>query len=171
MSAFRFKPMGMTLRHWSWLNLMFVVLICINLIISVYFHGFYSMEILIGSFALIFGFFHFLNQQHIEKARFFKELVTEFNRRYDEQNNNLLSILETSELLEQRQKQALIDYFNLCAEEYMFYELGYIYKRVWDAWYKGMKQFGQDKRVVELWQKEIQTDSYYGFEFPIENNI
>ena len=93
-------------------------------------------------------------------------MFTGFNQRYDAQNNKLLTILKNSEPLQEEQKQYLIDYFNLCAEEYIFYKAGYIDDRVWDAWYNGMKQFGQDHRISELWGQERKTDSYYGFEFP-----
>jgi hypothetical protein len=160
-----FKPRGIRRCHCRWLY--FAVFILIILIIWACVPVFHSMEILIGSLTLISGAFYFFNQWHIEKARFFKELVTEFNRRYDEKNNVLLSILETREPLDKKQKESLIDYFNLCAEEYLFYEEGYIYPEVWGAWYNGMKQFGGDHRVSKLWQQEVKSDSYYGFEFPI----
>ena len=95
--------------------------------------------------------------------------MTEFNRRYDEKNNGLFEALRTKEAFNSKQEYIFIDYFNLCAEEYLFYDAGYIDKRVWNAWYNGMKQFGQDQRIIELWKEEIQTDSYYGFEFPIND--
>ena len=58
----------------------------------------------------------------------FKELVTEFNRRYDKQNNSLLTVLDDDDdkPLQKEQKDAFIDYFNLCSEEYLFYQIGYI---------------------------------------------
>ena len=62
--------------------------------------------------------------------------------------------------------EKLIRYFNLCAEEWLFWKAGYIYDPVWRAWENGMKQYSRDPRVVAHWQKEQKTDSYYGFEFP-----
>lgn len=156
----------MRLCHRHWLSLCFLLLIAGILILWSRVSYLHSMEILIALLTSAFGLFYFLHQQNIETARFFKELVTEFNKRYDAQNNELLSILETSEPLGQTQKQAFIDYFNLCAEEYLFFEAGYIDSRVWNAWYNGMKQFGRDNRISELWRQEIQTSSYYGFQFP-----
>jgi len=61
-----------------------------------------------------------------------------------------------------------MDYFNLCAEEWLLYKAGYIYEPVWQAWVNGMRQFGGDSKVKDLWRKERATGSYYGFEFPIE---
>ena len=166
---FELWPRGMKLRHRRWLWLWFVLVVGIFIVLYDVFPLFRSTEIVIAILTGIFGCFYFLQQQHIEQARFFKELVTEFNQRYDKLNNKLLSILENDGKLENEQKQVFIDYFNLCAEEYLFYEAGYIYERVWNAWSNGMKQFGRDNRIVELWKKEIQTNSYYNFEFPVDN--
>ena len=162
------KHRGMKLRHRRWLWLWFFLEMVVIFVAWAYVPFLRSVEILIGGLTLVCGVNYFLHQRHLEGARFFKELVTEFNGRYDKQNNTLLVALENDGPFEQKQKQAFIDYFNLCAEEYLFYEVGYIYERVWEAWYNGMKQFGRDKRVAELWKREIQTDSYYGFEFPID---
>jgi len=166
MKTIKLKPRGVRLlnRHWLWVGFLSSVL-SILLIRSLYL---FSMEILIALLTLVCGVFYFLHQQHLEKARFFKELVTYFNQRYDSMNNELLSILGNSEPFDQKQQRAFVDYFNLCAEEYLFYEAGYIYERVWNAWYNGMKQFGRDMRVAEIWKQEIYTDSYYGFKFPID---
>jgi hypothetical protein len=169
MKRFDLKPRGMNLRHRRWLWLWFALAVGIVVVVWANVPPFHTVEILIAFVASVWAVFYFLHQQHLEEARFFKDLVTEFNRRYDAQNNNLLAILENGSSFEKEQKQAFIDYFNLCAEEYLFYEAGYIYERVWNAWYNGMKQFGRDKRVAELWMREIQTDSYYGFKFPIDS--
>ena len=168
MKGFKLKLRGMRLFHRHLLWLWFVLSIAVVLVLWATIPVFHHAAILATSVTAVCGAFYFLSQQHLEQARFFKELVTEFNRRYDEKNDILLSILDHKDDLTQEQKQAIIDYFNLCAEEYLFYEVGYIYECVWDAWYNGMKQFGQDHRVAKLWQKEIETDSYYGFEFPID---
>ena len=128
----------------------------------------HHIEILAVLVTAVTGALFFWSKHHLEQARFFKELVTEFNRRYDEKNNVLLSALKSHENFTAQQEQAFIDYFNLCAEEYLFYKAGYIYKCIWDAWYNGMKRFGQDERVKELWKKEIEMDSYYGFKFPCQ---
>ena len=164
------KHRGMKLRHRRWLWLWFFLEVAIVFVVWSIVTFMHSVEIFIGLLTLVCGINYFLHQRHLEEARFFKELVTGFNRRYDKQNNTLLVALENDRPFEQKQKQAFIDYFNLCAEEYLFYEVGYIYERVWEAWYNGMKQFGRDQRVTELWLREIQTDSYYGFKFPIDSS-
>ena len=160
------KPRGMRLLHWNWLLLVFLLLVLLIICLNNYY--LHSMETLIASLTLVCGGFYFLHQQHLEKARFFKELVTEFNQRYDSMNNELFSILGKSEPFDPKKQRVFVDYFNLCAEEFLFYEAGYIDERVWNAWYNGMKQFGRDMRISEIWKQEIHTDSYYGFKFPID---
>jgi hypothetical protein len=167
MNKMKLKPQGMRLFHWHLLLLFFLLLVFVILLINTL-HPL-PWEILIALLTSTLGGFYFFHQQNLEKVRFFKDLVTEFNRRYDEKNNGLFEALRTKEAFNSKQEYIFIDYFNLCAEEYLFYDAGYIDKRVWNTWYNGMKQFGQDQRIIELWKEEIQTDSYYGFEFPIND--
>ena len=99
-----------------------------------------------------------------------KELITDFNSRYDNLNGELNDILrkgdeEPSMELDQNDRAILNDYFNLCAEEYLFKKLGYIHPRVWEAWYRGMEIYFKDRRICELWEQE-EKDSYYGFTSP-----
>ena len=123
-------------------------------------------EVLIAAVGGIWALAFYLHKQHAEDARFLKELMTEFNARYNQLNNDLQSALWREEPFDTQTKLKFIDYFNLCAEEWMFWKLGYIYAPVWIAWENGMKQYGTDSRVKDLWEKERQTDSHYGFEFP-----
>ena len=61
------------------------------------------------------------------------------------------------------EKHLLIDYFNLCAEEYLYYCRGFIDPEVWEAWRNGMNPIFAAPRVAELWAKESSSNSYYGF--------
>lgn len=110
------------------------------------------------------GFTHFLYLQHNHNTKIFIELFKEFNERYDSLNDELNKILLTSESLESPQIQTLYDYFNLCAEEYLFYKAGFIDENIWQSWNNGMKNFAKDQRICELWEKELKNNSYYGFE-------
>ena len=99
-----------------------------------------------------------------------KELFQYFNDRYDDKNDELQRI--TAEDSRDRdltppQKLALIDYFNLCDEESVFRDAGYIYDPVWESWENGMRQFSKDPRIAELWEEEQKTNSYYGFKLPL----
>lgn len=108
------------------------------------------------------AFFAFLYTQHLQQTQFFKELFTGFNQRYDNMNEELARIAVTSKPPEGRDKSILIDYFNLCSEEYLFYKSGYIEERVWIAWRKGMQHYLENKLIFHAWSNELASGSYYG---------
>ena len=58
--------------------------------------------------------------------------------------------------------QAIIDYFNLCAEEYFFFNEGYIDHRVWRSWCRGMLQYLEAVPFRDIWATEGSKESYYG---------
>lgn len=63
-------------------------------------------------------------------------------------------------------KQKVIDYFNLCAEEYFwFHHKNRIDPIVWKSWHKGMNYWYNNVPCIEqMWQDEIKAngeDSYY----------
>jgi len=107
-----------------------------------------------------------------------KELFTELNARYDKLNDSLV-IIETyykhtnqfKELsvedrgMHQKLKQDVIDFFNLCAEEYYWHKKRRIDPKVWEAWYSGMNYWVNEVETIrELWIKELETNgrtSYY----------
>ena len=117
-----------------------------------------------------FSFIYFIQKQKLEETRLFKELFTEFNERYDRLNEKLNSIVTGNENAELSSEELndLYDYFNLCGEEYFFYKQGYIYPEVWVSWVNGMKDFYRNTRIKTIWEKELESNSYYGFK--INNN-
>jgi len=122
------------------------------------------LTLVVGLGALAF-YFH---RRHADDARFVKELLTEFNERYDKLGSDLQFAIWRNGEFEKETELKFIRYFNLCAEEWLFWKAGYIYEEVWRAWDQGMKQYGRDPRVIALWKKEDATDSYYGFKFPCQ---
>ena len=132
--------------------------------------GDWSKLLLIGG--IILPFCYFLQKQQLEETRLMKELITDFNGRYGKMNEQLQKILEKSKAspespLTPCDKKKCVDYFNLCAEEYLFYSLGYVEPHVWNAWEKGMKEYAnKDLCIMRLWKQERKSCSYYGFEFP-----
>ena len=65
--------------------------------------------------------------------------------------------------LSARQRNRLYDYFNLCAEEYLFYQRGYILPQVWESWLNGMRFYYKHPLIADLWNSELKQDSYYNF--------
>lgn len=107
----------------------------------------------------------FLYAKHAQDTQLFRELFREFNARYDTLNERLNEIRSRPVhiKLEVTDHGVLFDYFNLCAEEYMYSTAGCIDSRVWRAWQKGMCHFAQDPEIRDFWMRELQQDSYYGF--------
>jgi len=103
--------------------------------------------------------------QRREEVRLFKDLFTDFNERYDRLNDEMNKILRlpSNEALSNGHLDTLNDYFNLCGEEYLFYQLGYIRPKAWEAWLAGMRFYYADERIKKIWDRELESDSYYGF--------
>ena len=127
--------------------------------------GTITRELLLSLTGGLAAFIYFLYKQHLDETRLFKELFVEFNKRYDALNDRLNDICRAPETqdLEQHEIHTLFDYFNLCAEEFLFFKSGYIDEEVWQSWRRGMKFFAKNQRIGKLWEKELSSDSYYGF--------
>jgi len=100
---------------------------------------------------------YFFQKQNLEELKAFKELFVEFNARYDKLNNKLNKIDS-----EDDKNNILDDYFNLCAEEYLFYKKGVIVKEVWCSWCKGMQSHLKHQTILDYWNKAQHEESYYG---------
>jgi hypothetical protein len=111
------------------------------------------------------GFAYFLYTQNLNETKLFADLFKQFNDRYEKLNGPLASLKSGPEDqdLSGDQLRTLVDYFNLCAEEFLYYEAGFIDQHVWSAWKNGMKIFASDVRIGKYWEKELASGSYYGF--------
>jgi hypothetical protein len=111
------------------------------------------------------GFVGFLYASHRENTRLFIELFRSFNERYDRLNEalNRIAVDNLAVELSADDTNSLFDYFNLCAEEYLFYKAGYIDEQVWQSWTRGMAHFAKVGRIRHLWEEELRQGSYYGF--------
>jgi hypothetical protein len=119
--------------------------------------------ITIGVYAFAFA----VQKQNLEETRLFKELFEQLNARYDKLNDDLNRIYRDSESpLREPEIKTLYKYFNLCGEEYLYYQKGFICEEVWRAWNKGMKFLRQNPRIKRLWDEDLNdNDSYYGLSF------
>jgi hypothetical protein len=128
-----------------------------------------NFEFLGGALASAFGFLYFIAKQHFDETQLFKGLFADFNMRYDKLNGDLYKIaagaLEPA--LTQEETFLLYDYFNLCAEEYLYFKKGFVFPEVWTAWLNGMRVFASSPRIRTLWKEELKTNSYYGFQMPL----
>ena len=151
-------------RHYIYIT---IIAFAATMIVTVYlFSSGADWKLLLPVVGVLISFIYFIQKHQLDEARLFKDLFLEFNARYDALNAGLHSIMEkeSSEPLSSTEKHHLFDYFNLCAEEYLFYCKGYIYPEVWMDWLNGMHGYYLHPRIQKLWHEETnQTDSYYGF--------
>lgn len=89
-------------------------------------------------------------------------MFTHFNERYDKFNGPLAALAGEGTEITQEQRNLIVDYFNLCAEEYLFYQEGYIHRRVWRSWCRGMAWYLKRHPFKDIWNEEIKTESFYG---------
>jgi len=127
----------------------------------------HTREWTIALLGIVGGTGYFLFQQHLSESKFFAELFEKFNARYDGMSEKLQGLPKSENPLGSTDKLLVIKYFNLCAEEFLFYRAGYIDETVWQAWCRGMAHYGKDSRFADIWKGEGGAELYYGFEFPI----
>jgi len=119
------------------------------------------LPLLGGVLAAAFGLAHLIQQQKLAETQLFKALFTEFNQRYNELNERLDAV-SIDDPMSDADRSVVVDYFNLCAEEYLFYSEGYIHQAVWRSWCRGMLQYLDRQPYHDLWLTESKTGSYYG---------
>lgn len=106
-----------------------------------------KIELLIAILGFGISIAFSLRQSRIETDRIFKELFIMYNEKYDQKFNNCLNEIaeEVSKNpeyeLTEKQIPIVIDYLNLCAEEYLWYRKGRIDKVAWNSWERGMKYY------------------------------
>ena len=130
-----------------------------------------SIELLVPTTGVVAAFVYFLYAQHLQETRLFVELFQQFNERYDRLNDRLNEIVSRGQqsMLSAQDRQILFDYFNLCAEEYLYFKSGYIERQVWRSWVNGMRYYSKSVDVLHLWEEELKSDSYYGFSLALFN--
>jgi len=115
--------------------------------------------------AVVLSGFYFLQKQKLEELKLFKELFESLNARYDEMNSQLDDIVAArGDHLTKDEMRILSDYFNLCAEEYLYFRKGYIYPEVWKAWQNGISFYLDNPRIQTFWKEERVNQSHYGLE-------
>ncbi len=108
-----------------------------------------SWKLFVSMATLIVMFTFFIQKQKLEEMKMFAELFKDFNIRFDDLNDDLNRIARygIDHNKQQKDEQKLCDYFNLCAEEYLYCQKGYILPDVWRSWVYGM---GNSKKLNKL---------------------
>lgn len=144
-----------------WLVLAFVS--CMSILALVYRGG--GATTYLGVLGTTLSLFYFIQKQKLEELKLFREIFAECNARYAEITPKLESILicQKSEL-NKEQEYDLVMYFNLCAEEYLYYSRGYIDPLVWEAWRNGILDNFKNRKIRAFWETEKASHSYYGLD-------
>ncbi len=129
-------------------------------------------SLVLGTIGIILTAYYSWHTKKISHEQMLKQLFKEFNERYDLLNEHLLKIereypnyvdFNKNNNIELRQK--VIDYFNLCAEEYFWYRhKKRIDKVIWRSWHAGMNYWYRLDTIKKLWKKETENNgriSYY----------
>ncbi|MDE5418476.1 hypothetical protein L3049_10690 [Labilibaculum sp. DW002] len=106
--------------------------------------------------------------QKVGEDQMFHQLFTDFNKRYNTLNNSLYRIEKECKTLSELKKDEalyndLIDFFNLCSEEYFWYKKGRLDDSVWECWHTGMKQWYKVKVIKEAWEDEIKNNGHKAY--------
>ncbi|MEZ4757241.1 MAG: hypothetical protein R2817_10480 [Flavobacteriales bacterium] len=97
----------------------------------------------------------------LQRDKVMQDLFTAFNLRYDRLNGELLDIAKGSYTGDP--ERVIVDYLNLCAEEYFWYTRCRIDTAIWRAWRNGMENWLQVPVILAVAERESkQRDSYYG---------
>jgi hypothetical protein len=140
------------------------------------------VTLIIGIVGLIITYWYNKNNLKIANQKMEKELFNEFNRRYDKLNdyleiirdklspNNDMSLDDlkkvTFDIKEGETmtfEMILIDYFNLCAEEYYWRKRKRISEEIWRSWQAGMKSYFEIEIVKKLWDEELKKFGYQSY--------
>ena len=123
---------------------------------------------LVAALASIATIYYATLKLQIENDILFKELFLSFNERYSAEMNDLFNELkhDISRELKPIERNLAIDYFNLCAEEYLWKTKGRIPKDVWNAWRAGIIENLRIVQVKQVFLDETSSEagktSYYG---------
>ena len=125
-----------------------------------------SLGLIISVGTIYFG----LLKYRIENDRVFKELFDSFNKRYTSEFNKLINKIRDNNKYELSSDDEIIiiDYFNLSAEEYLWYQRGRIPNKVWRSWKSGILENLRIAQIRKVYNSEMKTEdgkkSYYGLE-------
>lgn len=156
------RPLRDRKELWMWCVAATAFVVIIYLVLP---PGLRSSGVLLSVVGSFWALAFYLHRRRVEEARFVKDLLTEFNARYDKLGSELQFAMSHRGEFEKETELKFIRYLNLCAEEWLFWRTGYIEDRIWNAWRNGMKQYAKDPRVMAVWDEEAKSDSYYGFNF------
>jgi hypothetical protein len=108
------------------------------------------------------GLVYFVQKQKLEETQLFERLFKQFNERYAGMNDSLEDV-HAGRVADAAEVRRIVNaYFNLCAEEFLFYTQGRIHPAAWRAWCNGMLYYLQHPLFQGHWDAEVTPGPYYG---------
>lgn len=142
------------------------------------------LEIIIAIFSLLatayIGFIGYrltktfsTKTEKLSHQSLFHQLFRDFNSRYGQVNSSLVRLknqsLNSNYTLQDLKADfelydKIIDYLNICAEEFYWYKEGRLDEKVWTSWQMGMNLWYQELPILkELWFEEINGEGYKSY--------
>jgi len=129
--------------------------------------------VIIAVVAICLTYRHHKHSRKIANDKMQMELHTKFSDEFEKLLPNLLVLID-SELpqnnLSYGEEQEAINtltirkYFNLCAEEFYWYDRGRIDKEVWNSWRNGMNDFySMSPLMQQLWEDNSKNGGYKAY--------
>ena len=118
--------------------------------------------------------------QKVEDDRIMKDLFKEFNERFDKINGSLLVITKLAiddydKLMPEKRIEhegVIMDFFNICSEEYFWYQEGRINSKIWKSWHKGMNDIYNKSLIIQrLWLEESNNEGFISYYLNAKNNF
>jgi hypothetical protein len=119
-------------------------------------------NVILSVLGALLGFCYFVQKQKLEEMKLFIELFEKFNGKYAELNQDIQNIVDSKKPPDHEGRDTLIDYFNLCAEEYLYFKEGFILPSAWTCWCRGMGVWLSYDNIRSVWNEEAGSDSFYG---------
>lgn len=157
-----------TMKKYS--DIIFINLIYLVIGIALFYFLDKQIEILVAVIATGISLALGIRQYKTENDKLFKQLFQEFNTEYDTKFRKKLSEIRKQNKIEDT--DIVIDYFNFCAQEYLWKTKGRIPDNVWNSWEQGIVFFISNPLIEEIFigEKE-QRNSYYGWHERTEKKL
>ena len=126
----------------------------------------YLFALLVAVLAAIFQ----ISAAYHDKVAHFLECFSRCNAAYAKLNGRLRqppppSQARDGDALGNGRRAPIIDYFSLCAEEYLMHKMGVIPDFVWDTWRAGIHDCARRAHLKAAWDVEMKANYlYYGFD-------
>ena len=172
-------------RYWQrmmpwWTMLSWFVVVLLWVVSWMYFGylPFRQTEFWLGALAAVGGAIFQISGAYHAKVSHFLECFSRCNKYYAEVNGRLRKLSPRIEapngpVPKDEPSDPIIDYFNLCAEEYLMHKMGVIPRFVWDVWRAGIRERVSKDHLEAAWDVEVETAwkegvkpgcLYYGFD-------